>query len=336
MNKLMILMVPAASVALSLVTHIGTSTAGSIESEINGPWLTFAFRGVGQPPETCQPNRCRRDIGTVPADDPPWTFNAPQAGANIKVTDAPSPGDAFEVFDFGVSIGTTSFGQGTGRSCFGPDTCFENPNFSSGEFRLAGGPHSITIVPTASPFGGGAAWFRVDVPTARELKEMARDGLWDVSQKLFAASTGVKKPGKANNLIVNEAIPRIEESLGGFLPDDPNRLDSALGEDVFEYEEEAVESIMESVEKGKVANEEILADLRAVIGYLLDADDLLAQTAIDDATGDPLTDPEDLEDANDELAEAREEAEDCEVSSDDESECGDAIDRYSRSWSEVN
>ncbi len=37
-----------------------------------------------------------------------------------------------------------------------------NPGISSGSVLLGGGAHSITIQMLASPFGSGAAFFRID------------------------------------------------------------------------------------------------------------------------------------------------------------------------------
>jgi hypothetical protein len=44
--------------------------------------------------------------------------------------------------------------------------CLATSGISSGAFALGAGPHSITIVPTVSPDGGGAGYLRVDGATA--------------------------------------------------------------------------------------------------------------------------------------------------------------------------
>ena len=109
-------------------------------------------------------------------DAPPWTFSCAASGCSLKVTDAFNYGDQFEVFDFGVSIGTTSVvplppiaGEqcGTGNlSPLGtdPDVCFADPLSSSGIFFLASGAHSITITQIAQDpaIQSIAAYFRVD------------------------------------------------------------------------------------------------------------------------------------------------------------------------------
>lgn len=129
---------------------------------VGGPWLEFAFDGVGVPAYAC--TSCTPSSGgnSVYADTPPWTFDAPLGGADLTIVDAFLLGDQFEVFDFGFSLGTTSASVAAGDCGSDPVPCLADPNASKAVFQLAEGPHSITIVPTASPFGGGAAYFRVD------------------------------------------------------------------------------------------------------------------------------------------------------------------------------
>lgn len=79
----------------------------------------------------------------------------------FKVVDGGASGDVFDIYDYGTRIGRTSAAN-TGDYCNNPNECYENPAMSSGEFPLAAGPHSITIVPSSSPYGAGAAFFRVD------------------------------------------------------------------------------------------------------------------------------------------------------------------------------
>jgi hypothetical protein len=63
--------------------------------------------------------------------------------------------DAFDVFDFGVLLGTTS--APGGDSCGGNiGDCLVNPNASLGAFSLGGGNHSITIQQVLGTAGAGA------------------------------------------------------------------------------------------------------------------------------------------------------------------------------------
>jgi hypothetical protein len=88
---------------------------------------------------------------------------APSDGLTLTVTDAFQKGDIFEVLDMGVSIGSTSTVPTDPASCGSdPVPCLADPTMSHGVFQLGPGPHSITIKATTSPFGGGAAYFRVD------------------------------------------------------------------------------------------------------------------------------------------------------------------------------
>ena len=136
---------------------------------IGGPWLEFAFTAVGVPATGCFPAD-PAGPGCAPSskgnslfvDAPPWTFTAPPAGVMLTVTDAFLNGDVFRVFDSAVAIGDTSAVAAGGSCGNNPKTCLADPLTSSGTFQLGAGPHSITISPTVSPFGGGAAYFRLD------------------------------------------------------------------------------------------------------------------------------------------------------------------------------
>ena len=84
---------------------------------------------------------------------------------SLKVTDCYVYGDRFEVYDWGTQIGTTSSPaayDGTGTS--EPNAAYADPRWSSGEYLLAAGSHSITIktIETAGPFIDGAGYLRAD------------------------------------------------------------------------------------------------------------------------------------------------------------------------------
>jgi hypothetical protein len=139
-----------------------------------GPWIEFAFLGTGSSATGCSPAdptapSCGPSSGanSVFGGAPPWTFTAPAGGANLTVTDAFQRGDQFEVFDFGTSIGSTSIPATTGACGDDPDPCVADPGVSHGVFPMTAGAHSITIKAKASPFGAGAAYFRIDAAPAR-------------------------------------------------------------------------------------------------------------------------------------------------------------------------
>ena len=146
-----------------LLFAVGQVQAGPITFDPPGlPWYRFEFTGVGVdatgggafppgPPNT---------KGSPPA---PWTFSG---AGSLLVTDAFAVGDIFEVFDFGVSVGTTSVPDGSvfGGATDNPLDTFASGAYSSGTFAFGPGAHSITIRPTASPFGSGAAMFQLQAP----------------------------------------------------------------------------------------------------------------------------------------------------------------------------
>jgi hypothetical protein len=157
-----------AILAVSLVAaphvYAGTVTGGAA-------WYEFGFSSTGVPATGCSPDDPGGPVCTpsssgnsVFADAPPWTITAVSVGATLTVTDAFSYGDAFDVFDFGVQIGSTSSVGASASGCGDdPVPCRADPLASSGVFPLPPGAHSITIVPNPST-GPSAAYFRLDTP----------------------------------------------------------------------------------------------------------------------------------------------------------------------------
>ena len=140
----------------------GPVAAGPIPA---ATWLQFSFTGAGTPAKGCDPadpagDFCIPSFGTPTEflDAPPWTFSGNPGGATLTVTDAFTSGDVFEVFDFGVSLGTTTAVDTSGDCGDDPVPCLADPLMSHRAFALGAGPHSITIVPTESPFGSGSAF----------------------------------------------------------------------------------------------------------------------------------------------------------------------------------
>jgi hypothetical protein len=144
------------------VAPAGPITAG-------GPWNEFSFAGPGSDAKGCAP----ADPGgasCVPSSAgnshfigaPPWIFTAPSDGATLTVTDAFQIGDTFQVLDNGNLIGSTSAVTTSGNCGTDPVPCLADPSVSHGVFNLGPGTHKLTIKMLASPFGTGAAYFRID------------------------------------------------------------------------------------------------------------------------------------------------------------------------------
>ena len=89
--------------------------------------------------------------------------------AEVKVTDGFLKGDQFRIYDNGAPIGDTSSVPVANGSTCDPDTAFADPTYSHGVFRLPPGSHLISIEVITNPYGGGAAFIRIDqragVPT---------------------------------------------------------------------------------------------------------------------------------------------------------------------------
>lgn len=282
----------------------------------------------------------------------PFTWNHATPSL-FSITDDFCTGDVFRIYDFGVNLGATSTPTIIGHCArVGPDVAFDDPKYSSGTFLLGPGAHSITIETIVNPFNGGQGWIKVDSApfTARELKEGAEDALRVISGEIIFGTPGVDANadflGFAADTVFG-AANRIATSLTLFDPGDPNRLaDVDPGTfDVFDIEVSAIDSIEFAVRYGKITNDEILADLYAVIVDLHAADDILAQTALDDAT-EAGADPKNLENAAMRLDEARAQADACVLLPYDPVDdgvkgnqtepegptCDDAIRSYGRSW----
>ena len=142
-------------------------TAPSIHADpitVGGLWQEFSFGGPGSSAGACTIATCipspAGNAEFLPT--PPWTFTLGPGGGFLTITDAFLIGDAFDVFDFGVPLGSTLSVAVGGECGDDPVPCFANPAVSHGVFSLTAGDHSITIIARDSPFGVGAAYFRVD------------------------------------------------------------------------------------------------------------------------------------------------------------------------------
>lgn len=136
----------------------------SVQEEVI--WQEFSFTTVGTSARGCAPADpdglpCSLAPSAEFAGAPPWTLTAPPQGVTLRVTDGWYSGDVFDVYDFGTWIGRTSTAN-LQAECLEPNGCYRNPGMSSGEFSLAAGQHSITIVPSSSAYGAGAAFFHLD------------------------------------------------------------------------------------------------------------------------------------------------------------------------------
>lgn len=204
MSCLAALLAPVSAEATPVDNGLGAGggTQGVVSDApvgLGGPWQEFLFTTVGVNAGAC--TSCTPSSGgnSVFAPASPWTFACPWAACQLTVQDAFLRGDSFNVFDNAVLIGSTSLVAASG-SCPGdatnPDVCATDPLTSRGTFILLPGPHSITIQPNVSPFGGGAAYFRIDpapntpVPTLSEWAMILMAallvgfGLWSVRGRI--------------------------------------------------------------------------------------------------------------------------------------------------------
>jgi hypothetical protein len=157
-----------AAVLLSTVLVALPASAENIYSFIDGPWMKFVFGSTGSPAYgNCATTSCEQSYGTnyVDLGESPWVFDI-ISPTMLKITDAFLKGDRFAVYDFGSLVLTTPFvvaedpfGYGCGSN---PELCYGLADVSWGALPLAAGSHSLTISILESPFGSGAAYFRID------------------------------------------------------------------------------------------------------------------------------------------------------------------------------
>lgn len=153
----------AVTVALGLLAAPRAAQAGPIPLD---SFLQFSFDGAGAV-AGCAPDDplggfCIGSSGTPTSflDAPAWTFVAGASGAVLSVVDAFESGDAFQVFDFGVLVGTTSVPVGGVDCGDDPVACLATPGMSMGVFALAAGAHSLSLVALAGS-GLGSGYLQV-------------------------------------------------------------------------------------------------------------------------------------------------------------------------------
>ncbi len=155
--------------ASSILLAPVVATASTLQS---GIWYLFYFNyGDGSPAPLQAPPGAFGGLESAP--DGPWTFTLLSAGS-IEFVDLGFPGDRFEIFDFGVSIGLTSVpilsetdgytGCNFDPECAtSPSGAGETASFSTGVFALLEGTYSITgtVSQLETEFTSGFGAFRL-------------------------------------------------------------------------------------------------------------------------------------------------------------------------------
>ncbi|HUG36549.1 MAG TPA: VPLPA-CTERM sorting domain-containing protein [Candidatus Limnocylindrales bacterium] len=148
-----------------LMALLGTAiTADAVtisEPIVAGQWYTFGFGAAGTlayDGASC----CTLGVDSVFPGDPSWTYVAPAAGAIMRLTDGFNSGDSFTLLDSSTPIGSTPLAA-SGDGCDDDEeACFADPVMSHASIALAPGAHFFDIFVDVSPFGGGAAFFRIE------------------------------------------------------------------------------------------------------------------------------------------------------------------------------
>ena len=140
----------------------GLLSAGSAQAAaINiGQWYSFRFGAEGSALTSGGAFLGVNPV-SIAAPEGPWTFSLASGGI-LTVVDGYDSGDVFEMFNAGSSLGSTVSASLDSVDCDNDITaCLNNPSISKGFFALGAGDQSITGIATASPFGGGSAFFMV-------------------------------------------------------------------------------------------------------------------------------------------------------------------------------
>jgi hypothetical protein len=98
---------------------------------VGGDWTRFTFGSAGSA------------IEDATTGDTFYEFTLDRA-SQIKITDIGIPGDAFELFDFGNSLGATGSFNASGLRSDDPDVAFASTTYSHASFFLDAGLHRIT------------------------------------------------------------------------------------------------------------------------------------------------------------------------------------------------
>ena len=125
-------------------------TASADPIVVGGGWVSFFFDGP---------------LSEASGNPYFWVYPGPQAGVILTVTDGFCTGDTFKAFE-GFSLLMTTpavpISGCPGPDITDPDLALASGLYSSGSVFLAAGVHVIDIFMDLSPYGGGAAWVRVD------------------------------------------------------------------------------------------------------------------------------------------------------------------------------
>jgi hypothetical protein len=143
---------------LVAILGLGIAPASAGPISVDAGWYEFGFGGTGSFGGSYLGCCNATDPVSADAGDGPWTFSGP---ATITVLDMFAAGDVFELFDGGASLGVSSV-PGPGNCGDNIAACVADADMGRLSVAVGGGAHSITIQLVDSPFGGGAAIFRVD------------------------------------------------------------------------------------------------------------------------------------------------------------------------------
>jgi len=261
--------------------------------------------------------------------------------ARLPFPHGPLPGEDFNlIFNTGLS---TESGSASPISAFGDNTIigldplFVSTTPGSEDLHLQPGSPAIEagtdlgvsddIEKSSRPNPAGTDPDIGAYEVGRPAPRVAKQGV--ISDLSALLPTGDKKTDHG----IEEAIKHIEKSLDDRYWVDDNHLDSKDGNRVFDEEKKAVKELKHLMDK-KDTPQGVKDVCQAVIDKLIDADDILAHTAYDEASayaGDPKVAKE-LEKAQEELEKAQEELDHTKKDGTSDPRYDKAIDHYKKAW----
>ncbi len=147
-------------ITLALLVSTQFALADPIVPE-DGPWKEFSFGANGTEATAGTFAIPSGGGNSVALGNPAWTF----AGRYVlTIVDAFEPGDQFEVFNWGVSLGVTSAPGAGGIPAVDtsdPDQTLLDGRYGRASFLLGYGTQQISIYVISGQGRGGDAYFRL-------------------------------------------------------------------------------------------------------------------------------------------------------------------------------
>jgi hypothetical protein len=160
-SRFLLSLAATAGLVLSLVLPASATSTPDVER--NGG---SARRTAAAAPQPLMVNTGWKEVLFGPVGSTVTLDLSAPAETWLRLTDMFCAGDEFRVSDNGMSLRPTAPATASTCGAFtsSPTRAEVGDAWSSGGWLLPAGRHTITVSPSRSPFGGGSAFVRADVP----------------------------------------------------------------------------------------------------------------------------------------------------------------------------